>query len=181
MAVAPEGNRAIAGDWLPGTAEVAAMEHTDAPRSVSVIVTTCGNPPTLERCLRSVLHSDYDDFEVIVVDHGPPSPDTARMLVTRFPGELRLRYLEEPWSSASMARNTGLARAEGVIVAFIDDDALVDAQWIRHSVEALLGEGDVVCVTGRSASPQVHDAMRLAPEPTGEGSTPRTYRRSDTH
>jgi glycosyltransferase involved in cell wall biosynthesis len=191
MAVAPDGTRAVAGDWLPDPAEVASMEirrrrtssrsHTGAPRSVSVIVTTCGNPPALERCLRSVLHSDYDDFEVIVVDHGPPSPDTARMLVTQFPGELTLRYLEEPWSSASMARNTGLARAEAVIVAFIDDDAVVDAQWIRNSVEALLGEADVVCVTGRSASPQGHDAMRFAPELTGEGSTRRTYRRSDTH
>ncbi|MGZ4166314.1 MAG: glycosyltransferase [Solirubrobacteraceae bacterium] len=147
---------------------------------MSVIITTSGNPPTLERCLRSVLHSDYDDFEVIVVEHGPPSPDTARMLVTQFPGELRLRYLEEPWSSASMARNTGLARAEGVIAAFIDDDAVVDTQWLSASVEALLGEGDVVCVMGRSASPQLHDATRLAPELTGVGSTRRTYRRSDT-
>ncbi|MGH2893759.1 MAG: glycosyltransferase [Solirubrobacteraceae bacterium] len=157
------------------------MEHTYAPRSVSVIVTTRGNPPTLERCLRSVLHSDYADFEVIVVDHGPPSPDTARMLVTRFPGELRLRYLEAPWSSASMARNTGLARAEAVIVAFIDDDAVVDAQWIRKSVEALLSEDDAVCVTGRSASPQIRDAMRFAPELTGEVPVRQTYRRSDAN
>jgi glycosyltransferase involved in cell wall biosynthesis len=157
------------------------MEHADAPRSVSVIITTRGNPPTLERCLRSVLRSDYEDFEVIVVDHGPPSADTARILVTQFPGELRLRYLEEPWSSASMARNIGLARAEAMIVAFIDDDFVVDAQWLRNSVEALLGEDDVVCVTGRSASPQVHDAVRFAPELTGEDSSRRTYRRSDTH
>ena len=92
----------------------------------------------------------------------------------QFPGELRLRYLEEPWSSASMARNTGLARAEAVIVAFIDDDVVVDAQWLGNSVDALVDEADVVCVTGRSASPQLHDAMRLAPELTGEGSTRRT-------
>jgi glycosyltransferase involved in cell wall biosynthesis len=160
---------------------VADTEHSGAPRSVSVIVATCGHPPTLERCLRSVLHSDYDDFEVILVDHGPPSPDTARMLVTQFPGELRLRYLEEPWSSASMARNTGLARAEAAIVAFIDDDAVVDAQWIRTSVDALLDEPEVVCVTGRSASPRVQDAMRFGAELTGKDSTRRTYRRSDTH
>jgi glycosyltransferase involved in cell wall biosynthesis len=181
MAVAPDGIRAVAGKWLPDTVEVASMEHTDTRRSVSVIVPTCGNPPGLERCLHSVLDSDYDDFEVIVVDHGAPSPDTARMLVTQFPGELRLRYLEEPWSSASTALNTGLARAEAVIVAFIDDDSLVDVQWIRNSVNALLDEADSACVTGRSASPQVHDAMRVAPELAGEGLTRRTYRRSDTH
>ncbi len=180
MAVAPEGTRAVAGEWLPDMADAASMEPTEASRSVSVIVTTCANPPTLECCLHSVLDSDYDDFEVIVVDHGPPSPDTARMLVTQFPGELRLRYLEEPWSSASMARNSGLARAEGVIVAFIDDDSVVDAQWIRNSVEALLDEPDTVCVTGRSAAPQAQDGTRLDPELTGEGLTRRTYRQSDT-
>ncbi|MFZ1995612.1 MAG: glycosyltransferase family 2 protein [Solirubrobacteraceae bacterium] len=179
MAVAPDGTRAVAGDWLPDMAEAASMDHTDAARAVSVIITTSGNPPALKRCLRSVLRSDYDDFEVIVVDHGPRSPDTARMLVTQFPGELRLRYLEEPWSSASMARNTGLARAEAMIVAFIDDDAAVDEQWIRTSVEALLGEDDVVCVTGRSASPQVRDATGFAPELCAEGWARRTYCRSD--
>ncbi|MGA9857824.1 MAG: glycosyltransferase, partial [Solirubrobacteraceae bacterium] len=46
-------------------------------------------------------------------------------------------------------------------------------------VEPLLDEADVVCVTGRSASPQVQDAKRLAAELSGEGSTRRTYRRSD--
>ena len=167
MAVAPERTRAVARDWLPDMAEVASMEHTDAPRSVSVIITTCGNPPTLERCLRSVLHSDYDDFEVIVVDHGPPSPDTARMLVMQFPGELRLRYLEEPWSSASMARNTGLARAEAAIVAFIDDDAVVDAQWMRYTAwRPFVGEADVGM---RDGSKRVTSAPRRDATRSGAG------------
>jgi glycosyltransferase involved in cell wall biosynthesis len=180
MALAPEGTRAVAGDWLPDMSEAASTERTYAPRSVSVIVTTCGNQSTLERCLRSVLHSDYDDFEVIVVDHGPPSPATARMLVTQFPSELRLRYLETPWSSRSTARNTGLARAEAGIAAFIDDDAIVDAHWIRHCVGALRGADEAVCVTGRSVSSQLRDAMRFARDLTGEDRLRRTYRRSET-
>jgi hypothetical protein len=77
MAVAPEGTRAVARDWLPRMAEVAPMEPTEVPRSVTVIITTSGNPPTLERWLSCVPASDYDDSGVIVIDHGPPSPDTA--------------------------------------------------------------------------------------------------------
>jgi glycosyltransferase involved in cell wall biosynthesis len=181
MALAPESTGAVAREWLPETVEVASMEHAAEPRTVSVIVTTCGNAPILERCLRSVLNSDYDEFDVIVVDHGALSPDTARMLVTQFPGEPRLRYVEEPWSPASLARNTGLAQSEAAIVAFIDDDAVVDAFWIRHSVDALLGETGVVCVTGRSASPQIRDATGFAPELSAEGWERRTYHRSDPH
>jgi len=39
MAVAPGGIRAVADKWQPYTVEIASMEHTDTPRSVSVIVT----------------------------------------------------------------------------------------------------------------------------------------------
>lgn len=181
MAVAPDSTRAIPRDWVADMDEMASEERTQEPCSVSVVVTTVGNRPTLERCLRSVLDSAYEDFDVIIVDHGPPSPDTPRMLVTQFPGERRLRYLEEPWSSASMARNTAVAQTTATVVSFLDDDVVVDAQWLRRSIDALLEEAEVVCVTGRSASPQVRDATGFAPELSAEGWERRTYRRSDAH
>jgi glycosyltransferase involved in cell wall biosynthesis len=179
MAVAPGGAEAIARDWAPDMDGSAPVERTEA-LSVSVVVATCGGPPTLERCLRSILRSDYHDFDVIVVDHGPPSTDTPRTLVTAFPGERRLRYLEEPWSSASLARNAALAETTASAVAFVDDDVVVDAHWLRYSVAALVEEADVVCVTGRSASPQVQDATGFALELPVDGWARRTYRRSDT-
>jgi glycosyltransferase involved in cell wall biosynthesis len=162
------------GDRLPDPDEKAFGERTEAPTSVSVIVTTRGSRPTLKRCLQSVLDSDYDGFDVMVVDHGPTSPDTPRLLVTQFPGERRLRYLEEPYSSTSMARNTALAQTTATIVAFVDDDVVVDAQWLRRSVECLLGDADIACVTGRRASPQVRDATGFAAELSADTSARRT-------
>ncbi|HWE10036.1 MAG TPA: glycosyltransferase [Solirubrobacteraceae bacterium] len=116
--------------------------------SVSVVVRTRRNPSALERCLRSILDCDYDDLEVIVVESRPGSPDTARMLVEQFPAERRLRYVEEPHNSPSLARNLGLAKAEGEIIAFIDDEVVVDAGWLQASVTALLSERKIACVTG---------------------------------
>jgi glycosyltransferase involved in cell wall biosynthesis len=205
MAVAPEGSGAVAGPatgvnsrfgpelqdaWarlgpqqqagcLPGISDVAPTGDFGAPPSVSVIVTTCSDQQMLERCLRAILKCDYEDFEVLVVDHGPPSLDSARMLVRQFPGELRLRYVEEPWSSASQARNTGLARAEAEVVAFIDDDAVVDELWLRNSVDALLSETGVACVTGWSAPRELEGEIRFLPELLGGGVPRRTYRLSD--
>jgi glycosyltransferase involved in cell wall biosynthesis len=137
-------------DGLSSLSDIAKAESAGPPPTVSVVVTTCRNPSMLERCLRSILVCDYEDFEVIVVDNGPPSLDTARMLITHFPGERRLRYVEEPRSSVSLARNTGLARAEAEVVAFTDDDVTVDRFWLRAAVEALLSEGGIACVTGIS-------------------------------
>jgi GT2 family glycosyltransferase len=116
--------------------------------SVSVVVPTCSNPARLQRCLRSILACDYDDFEVIVVENRPGSLDTARMLVDSFSDAPTVRYVEEPRPGASHARNTGLAHAEGEIVAFADDDVVVDPQWLRANVDALRGAPEAVCVTG---------------------------------
>jgi glycosyltransferase involved in cell wall biosynthesis len=137
--------------------------------SVSVIVTTGAGGQMLERCVRSILRSDYEDFEVIVVDNGAPGSDVARMLVSQFPGETRLRYVEAPWSSASYARNTGLARAEAEIVAFADADISVDRHWLRVSVETLLSQDDIGCVTGYNAPRRLEGEIRFLPERPGDG------------
>jgi GT2 family glycosyltransferase len=116
-------------------------------RSVSVVVPTCRDPVGLERCLRSILGCDYDEFEVIVVDT-PESSATRRMVAERFADEPRLRYVEEPSPGLSRARNTGLSLAEGEVVAITDDDVTVDSGWIRRCAEAFERADDVACVTG---------------------------------
>jgi glycosyltransferase involved in cell wall biosynthesis len=149
--------------------------------TVTVIVTTSRNQCMLERCLRSILMCDYDDFEVIVVDNGPRSLDTARMLVTQFPSERRLRYVKEPWSSASLARNTGLASAEAEVVAFTDDDVIVDRFWLRAAVDALRSEGGIACVTGISLPRELEreTQLQLDKECRGAEFRRRTYRLPD--
>lgn len=115
---------------------------------VSVVIPTCSRPEALAACLRSVLDSDYENFEVIVVENRPYSSATARMLATRFSDETRISYVEELPPGAARARNAGLARAEGELVAFADDDIVVDPRWMRASVEAMLCAHDVACVAG---------------------------------
>lgn len=146
---------------------------------VSVVVPTCCNPGPLERCLRSILECDYDEFEVIVVENRPGSSQTARMLIERFPGERALRYVEEPRPSAALARNAGMARAEGEIVAFTDDDVVVDPLWLRASVGALASERGIACVTGLILPLELDSDSQLLLEQFagfGKGFRRRTYR-----
>jgi GT2 family glycosyltransferase len=148
-------------------------------RSVSVVVTTCRDTGALERCLESVLASEYDEFEVIVVENRPGSSDTLRMLGERFPADPRLRYVDESARGLSRARNAGLALAEGELVAFTDDDVIVDPAWIQRSVKAFDRARDIGCVTGLILPIELEtDAQVLLEQFArfGKGFRRRTYR-----
>ncbi len=146
---------------------------------VSVVIPTCANPEPLERCLRSVLASNYTDFEVIVVENRPAVAHTAEMLERRFSGEKRIRLVEEPRAGASHARNAGLAQAAGELVAFTDDDVVVESGWLRASVEALLDSDDVVCVAGLILPIELESESQLLMEQFasfGKGFRRKTFR-----
>lgn len=181
MAVAREGLDSLGVPAAGPDRPIGAELDSDRLPAVSVIVTASPDHAALERCLRSLLKCDYDDFEVLVVDNGPTSSEVARMLVSRFPGELRLRYVEAPCSSTCVARNAGLARAEAEVVAFTDSDAVVDPLWLRASVEALVSNEGIACVTGYSAPRDIEGEIRFLSEPLGDGLRRRIYRLPDCH
>ncbi|MFJ4297362.1 glycosyltransferase family 2 protein [Curtobacterium sp. NPDC089689] len=113
---------------------------------ITVVVATRDRPDDVRRCVASVLASEWDDLEVIVVDNAPSSHAT-RDVVASFT-EPRLQYVLEARAGVSRARNAGLAAATGDVVAFVDDDVVVDRWWAAAIAEAYARNADVVCVTG---------------------------------
>ena len=61
----------------------------------------------------------------------------------------------------SKARNTGWKAAEGVIVAYTDDDVLVDAHWLNGVVKGFNRDKHVGCVTGLVPSAQLENEVQL--------------------
>jgi glycosyltransferase involved in cell wall biosynthesis len=116
--------------------------------TVSVVVPTCRRPGDLARCVDSILATGYPRLEVIVVDNAPQDPRTTALVAHRYAGDGRVRYVTEPTPGASRARNLGVRAARGEIVAFADDDVVVDRHWIAALSHALLINPDVDCVTG---------------------------------
>ena len=88
---------------------------------ISVIVPVYKAENYLEKCVRSVLEQDFTDWELILVDDG--SPDGSPTLCDRFAGEDgRVRVLHQENGGVSVARNNGMAMAEGDFIAFLDSD-----------------------------------------------------------
>ena len=113
----------------------------------AVIVCTIGRKDVLTRALRSLGGMHCDDFEIVVVDNRPSNLDT-RTLVESFESPVSVRYVAESRQGLSAARNAGIAAtANASYVAFVDDDVVVDTEWlawllapfVRPEVQAVTG------------------------------------------
>jgi O-antigen biosynthesis protein len=115
---------------------------------VSVVVPTSGRTLKLERALDSLAALDYPRFEIIVVDNAPAVESTARLVASRAATDSRVRYTAEPRAGVAHARNRGLVVAHGDIVAFADDDVIVDGPWLQALVDGF-ADNDTAAVTGQ--------------------------------
>jgi hypothetical protein len=95
---------------------------------VTVLICTRERPEALARSLATALAQTYAPMEVLIVDNAPAS-DATRQLVESVADD-RVRYLREERPGLSRARNTGVRNAHGAIVAFTDDDVLLDPDWL---------------------------------------------------
>jgi GT2 family glycosyltransferase len=92
---------------------------------VSVVVCTYNGSATLAETLEGLAALDYPAYEVIVVDG---STDSSAAIASEF--DCRLISTEN--RGLSSARNTGLSVGSGEIVAYIDDDAKPDPEWLKY-------------------------------------------------
>jgi GT2 family glycosyltransferase len=119
------------------------IEDPPVPHA-TVIIATRDRPDLLQRCLRSVLRLDYPHFDVVVVDSAPSDDASARLVAERFP---EVHYVLESEPGLARAHNRGIEVAAGSILAFTDDDVVVDDQWLRR-LATPFEDPEVACVTG---------------------------------
>lgn len=125
---------------------------------VSVIVPTRDHPQCLADCLSALVKLKYPHYEILIVDSAPTTTATADLVKQSYGDDPRVRYLLSKQLGASRARNLGMMEAKGEILAFTDDDAVVDAHWLTELVRAFGRAEKVVCVTG-SVSPLRVDTL----------------------
>ena len=101
---------------------------------MSVIVNTDGRAGPLRNVLESFRHQEYSDFEVIVVCG--PTPDGTREVGLEYEKKGWVKFAECPARNLSQSRNVGIRVASGEIVAFIDDDAIPEPEWLEQLVAA---------------------------------------------
>lgn len=123
----------------------------DAPFA-SVIVCTRDHTELLTSCLDRIQALDYPNFEVVVVDNAPSNEETRELLEKICAMDPRFRYLRQDRPGLSAARNAGLIGARGEILAYTDDDVLVDRNWLTEIARTFRSEPGIGCVTGLVAT-----------------------------
>jgi GT2 family glycosyltransferase len=148
---------AVSGvDLAAALGRLAPLTRSAPPASggpISVVICTRDRPDDLRRCLAAVLALDYPEFEVVVVDSASATAATRAVVTSLASG--RPRYLRVDQPGLSRARNTGVRAAAHELVAFLDDDVIVDPRWLRGISAGFASGPDVVCVTGIVASGQL--------------------------
>ena len=105
------------------------MTDTSNKPLVSVILPTYNRARLVSRSINSVLKQTYNNFELIIIDDG--STDNTKQIINSF-NDNRIVYLKHNHNKhASAARNTGIAKSKGELIAFLDDDD----QWLPKKLE----------------------------------------------
>jgi GT2 family glycosyltransferase len=145
----------------PRLADVgAAVGSAPDPGDVSVVLCTRDRPRELARCLASVRSARARPREILVVDNASRTDETRRLVATT----PDVRYVHEGCPGLAIARNTGVRETSGAIVAFTDDDVVVDPDWLSRLVPPFAA-ADVMAVTGLVLPGELEsEAQRMAEE-----------------
>ncbi|WP_373535676.1 glycosyltransferase family 2 protein [Microcoleus sp.] len=130
-------------NWLYDTLEWDERGPMEALPIATVAVCTRDRPEDLQRCLEALMLLPDDGQEYLVIDNCPAT-DATEELVKNYP---KVRYVREDVPGSSAARNRALREAKHEFVAFTDDDAVPDPNWLR-SLLWNFSDPRVMCVTG---------------------------------
>lgn len=120
--------------------------------SISVIVPVYNAEKYVGKCIESVQAQTYTSWQMILVDDG--SIDKSFEVCQRYAdSDTRISVIHQENAGAGAARNTGLAKAKGDYVVFIDSDDYVDKDYFallaKHNEDVVFIDAQAIDENGR--------------------------------
>lgn len=111
---------------------------------VSIIVPVYNVEKYLDRCVRSILNQTLQDIEIILVDDG--SPDGCPAKCDEWTKkDSRIKVIHKTNQGLGYARNSGLTKASGTYVTFLDSDDMVNMYTYETCYEHAIKDNLDVC------------------------------------
>jgi glycosyltransferase involved in cell wall biosynthesis len=113
--------------------------------SMSVIIPVHNRCQFLSEALDSVLGQRYEPLEILIVDDG--STDDVRNWLLKYSG--RVEYMRQDHRGPSAARSAGVRRAQGDLIAFLDNDDLFTPSHLNRLAGCMEADPDVQIAQGQ--------------------------------
>ena len=91
---------------------------------VSIVVAVYNVEKYVSKCIESILKQTFTDFELLLVNDG--SKDSSLSILKEYAlKDSRIDIIDKPNGGLSDARNTGMRKAQGKYIYFVDGDDFI--------------------------------------------------------
>ena len=103
---------------------------------ISIIIPVYNSEKFLHKCVNSVLHQTFQNWELILVDDG--SSDSSGRICDIFAQDNpKVRTIHKENGGVSSARNAGLDVAIGEYIMFVDSDDWLEPELCQELVDGI--------------------------------------------
>lgn len=126
---------------------------------LTIIIPTKDREQVLLNCIWSILKQSVRPHELIIVDDGNLDNNNMKEILAN--NKVKYVYIKKSKPGAARSRNMGLKEATGNIIMFLDDDVILDKDYVKHVLEIFKNDvcnkiggvgGDIINIEDRSLS-----------------------------
>lgn len=112
---------------------------------ITIIVAIYNGEKYLQECLESILHQDYKNLEILLVDDG--STDSSGKIADEYAKhDKRIKVIHQRNAGVSIARNHALENAHGEYVCIIDQDDCISPDYVSYFYHLICDyEAEIAC------------------------------------
>jgi len=121
-------------------------EDTAAAKKVSVVILNYNGVEHIDECLSTVLNQTYPHYDVVVVDSAS-SDLSVNYIQSKYPDVMLLPFKEN--LGYARGNNIGIEHTDGDYVAILNNDTIVEPDWIKELVKTLQSRDDVCFATSK--------------------------------
>ena len=127
---------------------------------VSVVVPVWQSEHTIRACVESILHQDYPDIQIVLVDDGC-TDGSASLMDEMAAADDRIKVIHQDNGGASAARWKGVEYATGEWLCFVDSDDRLPSAAVSDLLSKASGEVDIVLGNGHSLPGEERDFIPI--------------------
>lgn len=111
---------------------------------ISVIVPVYNTEKYLKKCLESIIHQTYQDFEIVIINDG--STDNSQKIIDEYIKEYpdKVKCINKENGGLSSARNSGIEVATGNYIIFVDSDDYIETKLFEQALPYMQKDIDLI-------------------------------------